>query len=358
MVGVVATVYSPPSSVPLPDFDQFLRSGPNGSFDDAGYDKAWEDAIAKLAALARQNDSAGDLVGQIISFPVADGAAQYMVWKQKPLQLIHLPIGDAYQADAATTRGVRISDIRRQVQFNDAWADLGKKSDDWWQQQPVGTVVHYDNSFNSFVRGVIEVDPTDGQHKMRPTGLVGSGWGTNDLPHWTPWGEPDMGYLERRPELMRPNEGNMYEAQIANGTTKVGRDDPRPLPAIPHVLPTRTDEQIEGHRLCRIRNDAMTILQDRDGSGVHDWHRIIGDAIAKLNEARTPIDPVADLQKMAAELSGTVDSELVAAKIDLYEHGYETIARALPAAIDDPTGALRTVETVVAAIEVFQKETR
>src|SRR5213075_1881759 len=116
VVGVMAVVYAPPASVTLPDFDQFLRSGPNGSFDTGGCDKAWNDAIAKLAVLARQNDSS-DLVGQVIGFPVADGSAQYMVWKQKPLQLIHLPIGDAYSISEAEARGLRVADVRRMVAF-------------------------------------------------------------------------------------------------------------------------------------------------------------------------------------------------------------------------------------------------
>lgn len=38
----------------------------------------------------------GKNVGEVIQFPVADGYAQYMVVSMRPLQLMHLPLGDAW----------------------------------------------------------------------------------------------------------------------------------------------------------------------------------------------------------------------------------------------------------------------
>ena len=51
----------------------------------------------------------GKNVGEIIKFPVADGYAQYMVLSMRPLQLIHLELGDAWhfpQAHLMTTKEV------------------------------------------------------------------------------------------------------------------------------------------------------------------------------------------------------------------------------------------------------------
>jgi hypothetical protein len=36
-------------------------------------------------------------VGEIIDFPVADGKAMYMVISLKPVELLYLPLGDAWQ---------------------------------------------------------------------------------------------------------------------------------------------------------------------------------------------------------------------------------------------------------------------
>lgn len=56
-----------------------------------------------------------ELVGEIIKFQVADGYAEYMVKKVKPLQLIHLSDGDAWQADPILIRGLRVDDVRQIV---------------------------------------------------------------------------------------------------------------------------------------------------------------------------------------------------------------------------------------------------
>jgi hypothetical protein len=39
----------------------------------------------------------GKNVGEIVKFAVADGYAEYMVLSMRPMKLIHLPLGDAYQ---------------------------------------------------------------------------------------------------------------------------------------------------------------------------------------------------------------------------------------------------------------------
>lgn len=42
------------------------------------------------------NPDGGEHIGKTIKFPVADSCAVYMVASMKPLQLIHLPVGDAW----------------------------------------------------------------------------------------------------------------------------------------------------------------------------------------------------------------------------------------------------------------------
>jgi hypothetical protein len=58
------------------------------------------------------NPKGGDSIGEIVKFPVADGYAEYMVLKIKPLCLIHLPLNDAYEfqyAQNLTTKDILLS---------------------------------------------------------------------------------------------------------------------------------------------------------------------------------------------------------------------------------------------------------
>lgn len=104
----MATIYAPPENCqpPAPDFRNY----------DVEKTMAREqDFIDKLAKIAR-NHGKGDLVGEVVRFGVADGYAQYMIWNHRPLELVHLPIGDAWQIPEAHARGLRISELRKQIE--------------------------------------------------------------------------------------------------------------------------------------------------------------------------------------------------------------------------------------------------
>jgi len=48
----------------------------------------------------------------VIRFPRGDGYAQYMVWRTRPLSLLHLPVGDAWDLPDYQIRGLRVKDVR------------------------------------------------------------------------------------------------------------------------------------------------------------------------------------------------------------------------------------------------------
>ena len=52
---------------------------------------------------------------EIIGFPVGDGKALYYVASVNPLQLQHIPYGDAYQIPLAHMRGLRPADVYRLI---------------------------------------------------------------------------------------------------------------------------------------------------------------------------------------------------------------------------------------------------
>lgn len=86
-----------------------------------GYQKATAEWVAKVAKWAKQNGK-GSMAGKVYKTPVADGYAEYVVFSGAPLQLIHLPIYDAYRALPATERGLKASDIKASLDWQDMLA--------------------------------------------------------------------------------------------------------------------------------------------------------------------------------------------------------------------------------------------
>lgn len=86
----MAKIYGPPKEIPVPKLNV-------AGFDFERYQKDEEEYTQKLRDYCQVNGGNEDSVGEIISFPVGDGYAQYMVFNTKPVVLIHMPLGDAWQ---------------------------------------------------------------------------------------------------------------------------------------------------------------------------------------------------------------------------------------------------------------------
>jgi hypothetical protein len=87
----MAKIYSAPESLKTPELD-FSEIN--------GYEKACEKYVADLKEILVKRKP-GKNVGEVIGFPVADGQAQYMVASMKPVELIHLPLMDAWHFEYA-----------------------------------------------------------------------------------------------------------------------------------------------------------------------------------------------------------------------------------------------------------------
>lgn len=83
-----ATIYAPPDSLKLPklDFKQMNR-----------YQSECDKYINDLKGILIKRKKGDKQVGEVIKFQVADGYALYMIASMKPLELVHIPIGDAYE---------------------------------------------------------------------------------------------------------------------------------------------------------------------------------------------------------------------------------------------------------------------
>lgn len=77
------------------------------------FDAALDALEAKSRAL--EGDA---VVGTVLRFPRADGYAVYLVSKEKPLTLQHVPVGDAWHADPILIRGLRKQDVLEQRERN------------------------------------------------------------------------------------------------------------------------------------------------------------------------------------------------------------------------------------------------
>ena len=99
-----------PAGINAPGFDDYLGD----RFDFEGYEAACEKFRADLAALCRENGKS-DVLGEVVKWQRADGYAEYIVWRTRPLELIHLPLGDGWQIEAPLMRGLRLADVREMV---------------------------------------------------------------------------------------------------------------------------------------------------------------------------------------------------------------------------------------------------
>ncbi len=78
--------------------------------------------LDELKAWAIKRNPEQEFVGEVIKFPAADGYALYMVAAIKPVQMIHLPLGDAYTFQYANR--ITKADIKQKVEGDRAMEKL------------------------------------------------------------------------------------------------------------------------------------------------------------------------------------------------------------------------------------------
>ena len=121
---MAATIYTAPEEIgDPPEIDYSHREGK--TWDEIlAPETEWEEAVK---AWCRENGS-GELRGEEVRWGRGDGYARYVVYTEKPLGLIHLATGDAWQIDDIMRRGLRLSDIRANVGQQRKMAELFGRS--------------------------------------------------------------------------------------------------------------------------------------------------------------------------------------------------------------------------------------
>jgi hypothetical protein len=69
----------------------------------------------------------GKNVGEIVRFSYADGYAQYMIASMKPLELVHIPTGDAWHLPYVNR--LTAKDIQANLDFENHWKTAKKNKD-------------------------------------------------------------------------------------------------------------------------------------------------------------------------------------------------------------------------------------
>lgn len=228
----------------------------------SGLMQDYEDRSAKV-------DPGGkSLVGALVRFPVADGAAIYVVAQDEPLALRHVPYGDGYEAAEATIRGVNKATVKAQLRQDQYFRGAKNLNDSFYASLKPGQVVHYHHSAGAFVRCVVVTGADDAgkaTHNLKPVALVGP-WHEYDLPRRLPNGEVLEGLFARKVvigEVMRPHETGIWESP-RSPMKAAGVPDPAGLEPVSLYVPPMTEDQERRAGLWR-KVDEIRELVNGDG---------------------------------------------------------------------------------------------
>ena len=114
---MAAKVYSAPKEIKQPNYSFNNREN---------WDSEEKQFVADLKTHLEQLGYKGKNFGEIIQFPVADGYAQYLVASMKPLALVHLPLGDAWDWQYAHL--LTAKEVQQKIDHNKALEALFSKN--------------------------------------------------------------------------------------------------------------------------------------------------------------------------------------------------------------------------------------
>tara|TARA_R110000772_G_scaffold17348_1_gene48455 strand:+ start:3621 stop:4196 length:576 start_codon:yes stop_codon:yes gene_type:complete len=108
-------------SATIYNINEYLKTSPVPDIfqDGEKYQELEKQWIEDLQDYIREFNGVGQYIGRTISFPVADGEAIYMIKSLSPVELIHLPLMDAYQFQYAHL--MTASELKKQIDANDKW---------------------------------------------------------------------------------------------------------------------------------------------------------------------------------------------------------------------------------------------
>lgn len=253
-------------------------AGKYPGFNDKREGSSWEEHHEEQGRLlkaieansAKVNPESDNLESAVIKFQVADGYAVYVVSKNNPLTLQHVPYGDGYQANEATIRGVNKNTVRTQLKRDRMFEAIEDTNKIFYNSLKLGQIVHYNSSFGSYYRcEVVWGKPKGGfttntdQKCLKPVALVGD-WREYDLPTRMPDGSVRLGHAAesvRDGMLFTPHESCIWESpRCARRSTD---KDPTNMEPICLDVPGLSDEEEKKAALWRVVNRIRSIVNER-----------------------------------------------------------------------------------------------
>jgi len=150
--------------------------------------------------------------------------------------------------DGDWTRAVKTfttKEIIASIQMSEYLKKTVDDSDDYFDNLPTNSIVHYNNGFNGFVRCKVTADK-----QLLPIDLIGN-WLSHDLPRRERDGSIYYGYhasniLEKK--VFRPNASNVYEYNLTRSKNQQPIAfskwvDPRKMDVVSLEVSEQTDEQ-------------------------------------------------------------------------------------------------------------------
>lgn len=248
------------------------------TWDDRGM-RAWEKADYKAATDLAAKAARGVAVGKMFSLPVADGKATYVVTRVAGTKC-DVEWRGWFNGDRYTDhyfgwgrKGVACNTVLKYVRAAEGMAAIFRqKSPNFIEAQPDGTILHYHEGFDRYVRcEVVNRPPTDWhveederpEKSLKPIALIGD-WEGHDLPRYFLDGSVSegtyAGYI-RTGKLIYVNPSNLYESPDFSAERK-RQSDPSKLEPVDLTLPPPTPAQVAQFAAWKAVNAAKQALEE------------------------------------------------------------------------------------------------
>lgn len=201
-------------------------------------------------------------IGTEFTAPYADSSFIWKVVKRiggKPLTWLAEIHNDEYEG---TQKSFLDSEIKRSIKMSEFWQGKMDERKTWWDNQKVGTVLHYNNGFGDWVRG--EVVEKDGEKQLKATALVGN-WREGVKPTRQVGGSLTIPYHTRQVldgASWQPDIGCIWEA---SENQRKRYDDPTQMEPLDLSIPEKTNDDEKEAELWEKVNEVRDLLRFSNG---------------------------------------------------------------------------------------------
>ncbi len=244
----MAKVFDPPKQIKPPAFNMDTYKA-----DEAKFIKELKDFVTKRKP--------GKNVGEIVRFSVADGNAEYMIASMSPLELVHIPLGDAYHYQHIGR--LKVKDIEAQLGMDNFWSNMKKKDKAEWfnclkkQDLKPGDIVHDKCNKDFAIRCELQADGS-----LKDIGIVGE-VKQNDMPKIYIGGDKPKVHYGYYIERVHKGESKIWDNRIAEFPELSGDFSLRSQPLNKEAMTKLeiTPEILTKHNRFNAANEALNAFQ-------------------------------------------------------------------------------------------------